>query len=339
MCTNNVLHCVLRLRGITSESAGLCSFWFALDVCSLGYTLLWFTPTKFGQLRRTEVAYVTGCIFESMFGIYVTCWFRRNWPWLRERIEWNQQKDIRFLSLALLSGAVYSVEPVISYALIIDSLPPWFKPVAVFFEVYYTSIGLTTTFVLLIVVDKVILTLAKRLGNVQNIYARRSHESRPSISGEFFRLLEDANDHLHSVTTGFHIVTLTFSVCIVGCRITILDRETPLVTFLLIAATIMRIGYCVGAYHCGEQVQRRLIGFRRMLLQDSTEPRHTYSNLTLGELLNHVNLRREHSLCLKVFNLPLSLASGLWYLSLCTTMAIVTLQFALVICEPEGISC
>lgn len=301
--------------------------------------MLWFTPAKFDQLLRTEVAYVIGLIFESMFGIYVTFWFRRNWPWLRMRIEWNRQQDNRFLPLVLLTGMIHTVDPVVSFALIVDSFPVWFKPVAMFLEVYFTCVGVTTTYVSLIVIDKTILVLAKRLENVQKLYAKGSPGSRLSISGEFFWLLEDANDHLNSVITVFHVVTLSFSVLITGCRVTVLHREKPGVALFVSSITFIRVGHILAVYHCGQRVQRHLIRFRRLLLRGSTTPRNANPALSSGELLNQIRLRREHSVCLKVFNLPLCLATGLWYLSVCSTMVIVTIQFAVVICESDGISC
>lgn len=339
MCRKNLLHNLLHWRGIASRNSRTFLFFTFLDFSFLVYILLWFDHARLALMLRTDVVYIIGLLCECLLNILVACWFRRNWGWLRVRIEWNRRRDNRSFLVAILGGTISTLEPIINFKLITSVFEGWLQPLAVFFEFYHTVVGVTTTSAFLIVIDKAILALVNELRKVFYKYARSADDSRPLISNEFFRLLEDANDHLHPVITVFHIFTLSFSVCITGFRIVVLDREKPGIAFLVIATTINRIGHGFSLYHCGEQVQRRLIRFRRLLLREGTTLRTLDGNRASEELLNQVHLRTEHSLSLRVFNLPLCLATGLWYMSFCSTVVLVTIQFAVVICESDGISC
>ena len=339
MFGQNLLRRFLSLTGISPKNVRKFVFLTSLDCCFSLYILAWFQPAKYALMTTPETAYVTGLFLESLLNICVFSWCRRNWGWIRSRIKWNHQCDNRYLLIAIVGGMISTLDPVFNFKLILNAFPWYLRPVVFFLELYNTSVCVTTTYALLIVVYKTVLALADGLREVRHQYERAAYKTKTSISGDFFRLLETTNEKLHTIITVFHVFTVCFSVCMTGSRIVVLDRTKPGVLFLVIATTLNRMGYCMSLYHCGEKVKGQLVLFRRVLLREAALRRGLRKFRTREDLLYEVQLRREHSLALRVFNLPLCFATGLWFMSVCSTMVVVTIQFAVVICAAEGNPC
>lgn len=339
MSWKNLLFQVLRLRGIMATGSTIFLFWTVLDFTYSVYLLFWFTPERIKSLSRTELAYALGLCCEAWLQISVAVWFRRNWKWISSRTNWHRPRDNQLLLLAMLGGTISTVEPILNFQLIMNAFPLWFQPVAIFLEFYHTAVSVTTMNASLIVIDKAIFSLAQDLRRVHGKYAREPRRTKPMTLIEFFRLLEDANFRFEPVITAFHVFTLIFSVCMTGSRLAVLHREKPGIALVVIGITLDRITHCLALYYCGNRVYLNLIKFRRFLHRQVLTLGNCGESRKGKELLSEVHLRRGNSPSLQVFNMPLCLATCLWYISLCSTMVLITVQFAIVICESDGVSC